>query len=156
MRQNKLLTRSILTGACAIAVLSGCASPPPPTAQLAVGKAAIQAAQTAGAAEFAPVELNRAREKLAQAEAAVRDKQYEVARTLAEQANADALVARSRATAERSRRAAEEVSAGVRTLREQLDREGDARLMPTAPAAGSGSQVPAPNSDMDPPLQPAR
>jgi hypothetical protein len=154
MRQDKLLIRSLLTGACAVAALAGCSSPPIPHSQLAVGQASLESAQTAGAGELAPVELNRAREKLAQAQAAVKDKRFDVARILAEQADADAQVARTLANAERSRRAADEVSASLRTLRQQLDRSGDTGLMPTAPAAGPGTSMPTPaNPDMDPPLQ---
>jgi hypothetical protein len=155
MSQDKLMIRSWLAGACAVAALAGCSSPPVPRAQMAVGTSSLEAAQTAGAAELAPVELNRAREKLTQAQMAVRDRKYDEARILAEQADVDAQVARSRANAERSRRAAEEVSASLRTLRQQLDRSGDTSLMPTAPAAGPGSLQPAPaiNPDMDPPLR---
>ncbi|MFT3859563.1 MAG: DUF4398 domain-containing protein [Aquabacterium sp.] len=153
MRKDKLLIRSALAGACAVAALAGCSSPPVPREQLAVGKASVEAAQTAGAAELAPVELTRAREKLAQAQIALRERNLDAARILAEQADADAQVARARANAERSRRAADEVSASLRTLRMQLDK-GDTGLMPTAPAAGSRSLQPAPaNPDMDPPLQ---
>lgn len=154
MRTDKLSSRSLLTGACVLAALAGCASPPVPREQLALGKASIESAQTAGASELAPVELNRAREKLAQAQVALRDRQFDTARVLAEQADVDAQVARSRANAERSRRAAEEVSASLRTLRQQLDRSGESGLMPTAPAAGATGTQPAPaNPDMDPPLQ---
>ena len=155
MRQDKLMIRSMLAGACAVAALAGCSSPPVPKPQLAVGQASVEAAQTAGAGELAPVELNRAREKLALAQAAVKDKKYEQARVLAEQADVDAQVARTRAGAERSRRAAEEVTASLRTLREQIGRSSDESLMPTAPAAGPGTTQPRPapvNPDMDPPL----
>src|SRR5690606_34784493 len=136
MRQDKILIRSLLAGTCAVAVLAGCNSVPAPREQLAVGKASIESAQTAGAAELAPVELNRAREKFAQAQAAMKEERYEVARILAEQADADAKVAYSRANAERSRRAAEEINASLRTLRQQMDSSGDSRLMPQAPASG--------------------
>jgi hypothetical protein len=153
MRQEKLLIRPLLAGACAVAVLAGCSSTPVPRAQLAVGKASLESAQTAGAAEFAPVELNRAREKMAQAQIALNEERYEIARILAEQADADAKVAYSKANAERSRRAAEEINAGLRTLRQQLNSSGDAALMPTAPAAGSSTQPSATNPDMDPPLR---
>lgn len=151
MHTDKLLIRSMLTGACAVAMLAGCSSPPVPREQLAVGQSSVDAAQSAGASELAPVELNRAREKLAQAQAAVRDKHLVAARRLAEQADADAQVARTRANAERSRRAAEEVMASLRTLRQQLDKSNDSQLMPTAPAAGVKGNAPAPsNPDMDP------
>jgi hypothetical protein len=155
MHTDKLLIRSILTGACAVGALAGCSSPPVPREQLAVGTASVEAAQSAGASELAPVELNQAREKLSLATAALRDKQLVAARRLAEAADADAQVARSKANAERSRRAADEVLAGLQTLRQQLDKTGNAKLMPTAPAAGNTGNSPDPtNPDMDPATPP--
>lgn len=139
MHTHERLARFMATGACAVGALAACSSPPVPREQLAVGKASIEAAQTAGAAELAPVELNMARDKLGQANAALHEKKYVEARRLAEQADADAQVARSKATAERSRKAAEEVSASLRTLRQQLDKANDTGLMPVAPAAGPRS-----------------
>jgi hypothetical protein len=131
------MIRFMATGACAVGALAACSSPPAPREQLAVGKASVEAAQTAGAAELAPVELNMARDKLGQATLAMHDKKYIEARRLAEQADVDAQVARSKATAERSRKAAEEVSASLRTLRQQLDKaNNDSGMMPVAPAAG--------------------
>ena len=155
MHTDKLLIRTMLAGACAVSALAGCSSPPVPREQLAVGTASVEAAQSAGAGELAPVELNHAREKLSLATAALRDKQLVAARRLAEEADADAQVARSKANAERSRRAADEIVAGLQTLRQQLDKAGDAKLMPTAPAAGhkgqSGTNSLDPsNPDMDP------
>lgn len=155
MHTDKLLIRSVVTGACAMGALAGCSSPPLPREQLAVGQASVESAQSAGANELAPVELNRAREKLAAAKAAARDRQMLVARRLAEEADADAQVARSRATAERSRKAAEEVTASLRTLHQQLDRASNDKLMPNPPAAGTNGTTPTPapaqdNQDMDP------
>lgn len=134
--QRRLLSLSLLTGACAISLLAGCASKPVPREQLAVGKSSIESAQTAGADELAPVELTRARDKLAQAQAALQDKKYALARRLAEEADADAQVARAKANAERSQKAADEVTASLQTLRQQLDQPVDNTLMPVAPAAG--------------------
>ncbi|MGC4061046.1 MAG: DUF4398 domain-containing protein [Aquabacterium sp.] len=114
--------------------------PPPPREQLAVSRSTIEAAQTAGAAELAPAELQSAVTKLNQAEAAVHDGKPLLAKRFAESAEADAQVARSKATAERSRRAADEVMAGLQTLRQQMASPSDSNLMPTPPAAG----MPAP------------
>lgn len=144
MQTHVRMARLMATGVCAVGALAACSSPPVPREQLAVGKASVEAAQTAGAGELAPVELNMAREKLGQATVALHDKQYVTARRLAEQADVDAQVARSKATAERSRRAAEEVSASLKTLRQQIDKSSETGLMPTAPAAGPGSMTPAP------------
>src|SRR5690554_7585384 len=72
--------------------VTGCASTPPPTSQLAVAQQAVNSADTARSAEFAPLELRTAREKLLQAEQANLEKDYDRARELAEQAEWDARV----------------------------------------------------------------
>lgn len=146
MHTHARLARFMATGICAVGALAACSSPPVPKEQFAVGKASIEAAQTAGAAELAPVELNMARDKMGQATVALHDKQYVTARRLAEQADADAQVARSKATAERSRRAAEEVTASLKTLRQQIDKASENSLMPTAPAAGPRGMSTPPSS----------
>lgn len=148
MDTDKLMIRSVLAGACAVGALAGCSSPPVPREQLAVGVSSVEAAQSAGAAELAPVELNKAREKLNMAVAAAREKQFVAARRLAEEADADAQVARTKANAERSRRAAEEVTAGIRTLQQQINK-GDNSMMPNPPAAGNAGGSMAPNNNMD-------
>ncbi len=139
---QRLVSASLISAACAISLLAGCASKPVPREQLAVGKSSIDSAQTAGADELAPVELTRARDKLAQAQVALHDKKYVLARRLAEEADADAQVARSRANAERSQKAADEVTASLQTLRQQLDQPVDNALMPLPPAAGPASPEP--------------
>lgn len=121
MQADKRSSWPLLAGACTAAVLAGCGSAPVPREQLAVSQAAIQAAQTAGATEMAPVELQRAQEKYAMAVAAAKERQFVVARKLAEEADVDAQVARTKAQAERSRRAADEVRAGLKTLQQQLN-----------------------------------
>lgn len=131
MQHSQRLMAS-LTAGCLVA-LAGCASPPVPREQLAVGQASIEAAQSAGAAEFAPVELNRARDKFTQAQLAVKEDRLVSARRLAEEADVDAQVARSKANAERAERAAREVNKGISTLRQQLDQS----------AAPANSSMPA-------------
>ncbi|MGE5450767.1 MAG: DUF4398 domain-containing protein [Acidobacteriota bacterium] len=151
MPHDKRLTRLVMAGACLTgAALAGCSSQPVPNDRLAVGRSSIDAAQTAGASEMAPVELNRAREKLAKANEAVQKKDYVLARRLADEADVDAQVARSKANAQRSLRAADEVTAGLRTLRDQMNRSADSGLMPTAPAAGNSDAPGNPPSGMNP------
>lgn len=145
-----------MLGACIAGGLAACASPPPPREQLAVGRGSIDAALAAGASELAPVELERARTKFNQAQLAARDGNMVAARRLAESADADAQVARSKAQAERSKKAADEITAGLRTLRQQLALPAQpAELMPDPPAAG---QPGAPNQNgtlPNPPSQPS-
>lgn len=82
-------------------LLSGCALVSEPAAPLAAARQAIEDAERAGAAELAPAELAAAIDRLARAEARARQRHYDEAVFLAEQAEADARLAavRSRATA---------------------------------------------------------
>lgn len=105
------------------ALLSACASQKTPaTADVAVSRAAVENAAQAGAAELAPDELLSAREKLQRASRALADKDYKLASDLAQQAQADAKLAQSKATSAKATSAANEVQENVRVLREELDR----------------------------------
>lgn len=103
----------------AAVTLAGCAGTPPPTTQLAVAKQAVTAADTAEGAEYAPVELRKAREKLSEAEQASLNERYDQARRLAEQAEWDARVAERKARAEKARRTLRQAEEGTIELREE-------------------------------------
>ena len=105
-----------------LALLAACASTPPPTEQMAVGKAAVERATGPAAAE-APTELAAARDKLAGANAAYAKKDYVLARQLAEQAEADATLAEAQARSERSGKALNEVREGIKQLRDEMARK---------------------------------
>lgn len=89
--------------------LAACAGTPAPTAQLGASSEAVMAAERAGALQYAPVELQSARDKLAAAQAAVRDEENERARRLAEQAQVEAELATVRAQAAVTQEAASAV-----------------------------------------------
>lgn len=111
----------------AAALLSACATEKAPaTADVAVSRAAVENAAQAGAAELAPAELLAAREKVQQASRALADKDYKLARDLAQQAEADAKLAQSKATSAKATDAANAVQDNVRVLREELDRANSA------------------------------
>ncbi|GGI90092.1 hypothetical protein GCM10009083_03060 [Halopseudomonas pertucinogena] len=110
----------LAVAALSTAVLTaGCASTPPPTSQLATAQQALNSADSARSAEFAPLELRNAREKLLQAEQANLEEDYDRARRLAEQAEWDARVAERKAQAERAKRGLERAQEGTRELREE-------------------------------------
>lgn len=120
LKSGVYLSPVILIASMAI----GCASKDPgPVAQLATTKAAISQAESENARKYAPVELNSAKEKLAQAEEAMRSKNHDQARRLAEQAEADAKLAESKAHSEKSMQAVEELQRSIRTLREEIERK---------------------------------
>lgn len=109
---------------CAAVVMStGCSSlKTPATASVAVSKAAVENASGAGGAEFAPVEMNSAREKMALANKAMAAKNYKLAGDLATQAQADAKLAQSKANSTKAQTAADALQDDIRVLREELDR----------------------------------
>ena len=117
-----LLQRAGSAGAkAALCVLAACASVPAPQQQMGAARAMVsQAAQTA--ALEAPLELATAQGKLARAEHAMQREDYRNARIYAEQAEVDAKYAWTLAESVRAQRAAAEVSQGISTLRQELER----------------------------------
>ena len=111
-----------LLAAGSLALLSACASTPPPTAEMAVGRAAVERAAGPAAAD-APVEMAAARDKLTRANAAFADKDYALARQLANEAEADATLAEAQSRSVRSSRALAEVRDGARVLRQETVRQ---------------------------------
>jgi hypothetical protein len=111
---------------CAIAAmlaLGACASQKTPaTADVAVSRAAVENATSAGAADLAPAEMQSARDKLMRANQALAAKDYGVARDLANQASVDAKLAQSKANSAKASNAADELQQSIRVLREELDR----------------------------------
>ncbi|MBB3101981.1 DUF4398 domain-containing protein [Azomonas macrocytogenes] len=103
-------------------ILAGC-SGNPPKEQFALTDAAIQSAVSADATQFAPVEMRSAQEKWRQAGLAMQTEDYEVARTLAEQAEWDARVAERKANVAKIQKAVDDARKGVEDLREEGQRQ---------------------------------
>ena len=99
-------------------LLAGCAGTPP-TEQMAVSQTLVESAVSAGAPEYAAVEMRSAREKFQQAELAMQEHNYSAARKLAEQAEWDARVAERKAQAEKAERALQDARVGVQELRQE-------------------------------------
>lgn len=113
---------AVLCGA-ALVLTVGCSSlKAPATADVAVSKAAVENAAGAGGVEFAPVEMNSAREKTALANKAMADKNYKLAVDLAAQAQADAKLAQGKANSAKAQAAANALQDDIRVLREELER----------------------------------
>lgn len=103
--------------------LGACATPPMPTDQIAVTTAAIAQAEAAGGQALAPAEMGMARDKLRRANLAVAAQAPDQARRLAQQAQLDALLAQAKAESSKSQKAADEVQAASRALREEMGRK---------------------------------
>jgi predicted lipid-binding transport protein (Tim44 family) len=80
--------------------LAACSSTPAPVGEMSAAQTAITAAEQADAARYAPSDLDRARDKLIRAQAAMQEEDNEEARRLAEQALVDARLAEAKARAD--------------------------------------------------------
>ncbi|PXX44042.1 DUF4398 domain-containing protein [Undibacterium pigrum] len=122
---NKNLKTGLLAVCTAsMVVMMGCASSmkTPATAEVAVSKEAVDNAAVAGGTEFAPVEMNSARQKLVLANKAMQDKDYKLASDLATQAQADAKLAQAKANSAKAEKAANALQDDIRVLRDELQR----------------------------------
>jgi len=118
---------SFLPGALAVAGAvalgaAGCATVPPPTVQMTVAKASVEAANAAGAQSYAPTELRLANDKLASAQKAMADKEYTAALQFAEEAQTDAQLAVGKTQTAKARQAADAAQVDARVVHEDLER----------------------------------
>ncbi len=114
---------TMMCGAAVLLGLTACASDKTPaTADVAVSRAAVANATSAGAADLAPAEMQSAREKMMRANKALEAKDYKLAQDLAAQASADAQLAQSKANSSKATAAADELQQSIRVLREELNR----------------------------------
>lgn len=123
MTSRSPLIRGLLPAVCALALgTAGCATAPPPTVQMTVARASVEAANAAGAQLYAPGELRVANEKIASAAKAMADKDYRVALQFAEQAQVDAQLALGKTQSAKARQAANDAQADGRAVHEELQR----------------------------------
>ena len=121
--KNRIARSGLALAAVFALAAAGCSSmKTPATASVAVSTAAVDNAAGAGAAEFAPLEMNSARSKMAQANKALAAKDYKLANDLATQAQADAKLAQSKADSAKAKTAADALQDDIRVLREELER----------------------------------
>ncbi len=122
MTKNTKLWVAVLC-AMTMVLTVGCSSlKTPATANVAVSKAAVDNAAGAGGAEFAPVEMASAREKMFLANKAMAARDYKLANDLASQAQVDARLAQGKANSAKAQAAANALQDDIRVLREELER----------------------------------
>ncbi len=122
LKSYQMMHRIGVTVAVAI-FMAGCASTPAPIEQMAISRAAVSNASSAGGNEFAPLQLKSAMEKMDGAERAMTEKKYDQARQLAEQAQVDAQLAEATARSAKAQKAADAVQEDSRVLRQEIDRK---------------------------------
>ena len=121
---KRLATASAVLPVVLLLGLSGCATvPAPPVEQMAVSRSAVERVSSSpNVADAAPVEMQQARQKLERAQRAMNDKDYALARRMAEEAEVDARVAEARTSSARGERAMKEVQESNRALQEEINR----------------------------------
>jgi uncharacterized protein with von Willebrand factor type A (vWA) domain len=117
------VSSGVTTGLSAASLLIACASTPPPTEQMALSRAAVSNATSAGGNEYAPIQLKSAVDKMDAAERALNTKDYIRARQLAEQAQVDAQLAEATARSAQAKKAADALQEDSRILRQEIDRK---------------------------------
>lgn len=107
----------------ALGLVACATSAPPPTSELAAATAGVAHAAGAGGQEFAPQEMQLARDKLLRAQAAMTAQDYPLALAMSQQADVDAQLAEAKAESLKARRSADAARDGNRILREEIQRK---------------------------------
>lgn len=107
---------------CIAITLSACSSVPKPVGELASAKSQIETAETNDAVNFAPVEFDRAKTKLREAEKALAEDNNARAKRLADESLSDAKLAAAKASAARARQSAQKMKDSVKTMGNELER----------------------------------
>ena len=102
--------------------LAACATMPPPTEQIAVSRAAVDDAVSAGSTEYAAALLASAQDKLARADAAMAAHDYPAAARWSEEAEVDARYAAVTARSAKAQRSVIEIRESIRALQDELAR----------------------------------
>ncbi|MDH0304299.1 MULTISPECIES: DUF4398 domain-containing protein [unclassified Pseudomonas] len=127
-----LFNRKTLPLAGLFVMLGACSSVVVPTEQIELTRNAVNRAVTADATQYAPVEMREAQDKLSAMDRALGEKQYEQARLLAREAEADARLAEIKARAHRTLDQLDSAEKGIEVLKHEMLGAPDA--IPTHPA----------------------
>jgi hypothetical protein len=110
MSNARCRTQTLFGAAVILGTLAACSGAPAPVAEMSAAQTAVTGAEEADAAKYAPSDLDRARDKLIRAQAAMQEEENEEARRLAEEALVDARAAEAKARAEAAQQLKSEAS----------------------------------------------
>ncbi|AXK70882.1 DUF4398 domain-containing protein [Lysobacter sp. TY2-98] len=140
MRPSFAYPRYALLAAVLTTTMTGCATLPPPTSELAAAQQAVARAAQADADQYAGADLAAAQRELSQAQAAMSAGKDDDARRFALQASADADLAAAASRAAVAAAARTQREAEVADLQARLGIEPDqAAALPPAPGGASGN-----------------
>jgi hypothetical protein len=120
--KSKQMMQMAGVAVAAVVLMAGCANTSAPIEQMAVSRAAVSNAMSAGGNQYAPVQFRSASEKLEAAERAMAAKDYELALRLAEQAEVDAKLSAEMARSAKAQKAADALQDDIRVLRQEIER----------------------------------
>ena len=123
-------TTNYLAASSLLMVLAGCAGVPVPTEQVELTRNAVSRAVTADATQYAPAEMKAAQDKLYAVERTLGERNLVAARTLAEQAEADANLAERKARAAKAQQQLRSAQQGIEVLKQEMLQSPDA-ITPT-------------------------
>lgn len=124
IRAGRVLARASGTSLAVLvfALITACASTPPPTEELQAAESAISQAEQARVQDYSAMELSEARQDLADAQAAVANENMVAAARLAELAKVNADLATAKAQAGRATAATQDVQKGMDVLKSEMQR----------------------------------
>jgi uncharacterized protein DUF4398 len=122
MTPHQTVLFSAFAAAALVALAAACGTPREPVRHVGQAEVAIEGAQQANDARPGALDLRVANDKLERAKAALRDKDYERADRLAEEASLDAEVARVKAESDTAQKDADQLEIAIRQLRDEAQR----------------------------------
>lgn len=120
MKKHFFLASTVFAAVC----LVGCAQKQVvPSSEMALAEDAVAEASSAGAYEFAPLEIEMAEDKIEQAKIAIQAKNNLEAKRLLEKAQVDAKLAESKARTAKTQKSVNELQKSIDVLREEIERK---------------------------------
>lgn len=120
IKSGSFLRLAILAGI--VVVMGACATTNVPAPDTSEAESMIRQAEEAGAQEYAPVELRKAREKVEQAKALVEQEKNAEALRMTEQASVDAELAMVKARSAKAQEAVKQLQETIEALRDEIER----------------------------------
>jgi hypothetical protein len=128
------MNRTVIWSALLTATLfvSACASTPPPDEQVSLARNALSRAVSAGATEYAPLQMKTAQDKTILMERALGEKNFAQAKGLAEQIEVDSALAERMARTAKSQKELQAAQHGIQVLKQEMLRAPDAAVKPVS------------------------
>jgi hypothetical protein len=113
------------------ATLSACASAPKPSDAISLSKDAVNRAVSAGATQYAPLQMKTAQDKMFLMERAIGEKKYVKVKELAEQIQVDANLAERIATTVKVQKDLKDAQSGIQVFKNELLQAPSAGFAPS-------------------------